>query len=299
MVGTILKAFPGTTLAIPVVIEDDDRNPINISGASVRFSIGGEVIETTAGVSVSIDGPNGAISIIVPDTVLGRLNEGSHKIGVEIIYASGMQETLLQGNLILEAESPNKTLVILNDQKIIQNLGGTIRISPGNMGKRTMAIVNFWPSKTSGFDKTDYVEMPNNKQTFQVKQFLQGVKSFGEISVPMPKRYDGGALRAAFHWSANSTSANKVRLGIRACAYADGEALDRPWGAAVEVTDTNGSVAYQERISSQTASFMPAGTPGGGRLLQLRIYRDGTNGAEDTLAATMNLLAVDIEYGIL
>jgi len=103
MVGTILKAFPGTPLEIPVVIEDDDRNPINISGASVRFSIGGEIIETTAGVSVSIDGPNGAISIIVPDIVLGRLNEGSHKIGVEIIYASGMQETLLQGNLILEA----------------------------------------------------------------------------------------------------------------------------------------------------------------------------------------------------
>jgi hypothetical protein len=192
----------------------------------------------------------------------------------------------------------NKTLIILNKQKSIQNVGGTIRITPGGAGKRTMAIVNFWPSKTSGFDKTDYVEMPNNKQTFQVKQFLQGVKSFGEISVPMPKRYDGAALRAIFHWSANSTSANKVRLGIQACAYADGEALDRPWGAAVEVTDANGSEAYQERLSAQTASFTPAGTPAGGRLLQLRIYRDGTNAIEDTLAATMNLQAVDIEYGV-
>jgi len=62
----------------------------------------------------------------------------------------------------------NKTLIILNEQKSIQNVGGTIRITPGGAGKRTMAIVNFWPSKSNGFDKTDYVEMPNNKQTFLI-----------------------------------------------------------------------------------------------------------------------------------
>jgi hypothetical protein len=103
MVGTIQKTFQGESLELPIVLEDDDGSPINISGASVRFSIGGEIIETTAGVSVSVDGPNGATTIIVPDAVIGTLSEGSHKIGVEIVYANGMQETLFQGNLILEA----------------------------------------------------------------------------------------------------------------------------------------------------------------------------------------------------
>jgi hypothetical protein len=103
MVGTILKIFQGESLELPIVLEDDDGNPINISGASVRFSIGGEIMEVTPGVAVSVDGPNGMITITVPDTVMATMAEGSYRVGVVIVYANGMQETLFQGNLILEA----------------------------------------------------------------------------------------------------------------------------------------------------------------------------------------------------
>jgi hypothetical protein len=51
------------------------------------------------------------------------------------------------------------------------------------------------------------------------------------------------------------------------------------------------------RISSATAACTLAGSPAGGQLAQIRVYRDADNGS-DTLAVDARLIAVKIEYGI-
>ena len=102
-------------------------------------------------------------------------------------------------------------------------------------------------------------------------------------------------MKAQFIWTANSTSTNSVVWQIQASATTDTEALDRTWSSAVTVTDANGASAYTNRTTSQTGTFTPAGyTAGKVTALQIRVFRDPTNGS-DNLAATARLIGVVLE----
>lgn len=154
------------------------------------------------------------------------------------------------------------------------------------------------PSGTSGASGPTKVSFPTNNRDVWVLDFSNGTSvTYAFWDIIMPDNWDGGQLTATFHWFANDTTTSGVRWGIAAVATGDGEALDAAFGTAAEVTDANGGVANQLRVSPATAGFLPGGTPAAGKTVTFRVYRDPAH-VDDTLAATARLLKVVIEYGV-
>jgi hypothetical protein len=112
--------------------------------------------------------------------------------------------------------------------------------------------------------------------------------------MPMPSDYNGGTITAVFYWAAGDASTNSVEWGLAARAYADGDALDQAFGTAQEVTDAN-QANDDVNISAATPAITIGGTPAAGNYVQFRAYRNPAD-ANDTLAATAELLAIRITY---
>lgn len=152
-----------------------------------------------------------------------------------------------------------------------------------------------WPSTSFGSAANSKVEYTTNDQDIYHLDFDQTSDENAQWTVVMPDSYDGGTITASMYWTANSTSTNSVVWAIQARAYADGDALDASWGTAQTITDANGSSANTLRISGSTSAVTIAGTPAGGQVVQIRVFRDADN-ASDNLAADARLIAVKIEY---
>jgi len=150
------------------------------------------------------------------------------------------------------------------------------------------------PSITSGAELV-LTEASTNKQVITTLDFDPDSIEYAQWALALPDDYNGGTMTAKFYWCANSTSSNAVVWGIQGVSYTDGSALDASWGTAVEVTDANGSTAYQLRITSETSAMTISGTPTGGKGVLFRAYRDATD-ASDTLASDAKLLFIRLKY---
>jgi hypothetical protein len=113
-------------------------------------------------------------------------------------------------------------------------------------------------------------------------------------SLVMPSDYNGGTVTAVFYWIANSSSTNGVAWFIQGNAYGDNEAVDLSWGTAVGVTDANNGT-HKLNISPASAAVTLAGSPAASELVQFRVYRDVSDGA-DTLAVDARLVAVKLSF---
>ena len=123
---------------------------------------------------------------------------------------------------------------------------------------------SIWQSLTNGFSAIAQIELPTNKVNTFVGDFVQAAQTYGEFDFALPQDYNGGTLTAIFYWIANSASANSVVWGIQGRAYADSNALDQAFGAAVEVTDAN-TGTNQVNISTTSAAITLAGAPAAGQ----------------------------------
>ena len=110
----------------------------------------------------------------------------------------------------------------------------------------------------------------------------------------MPSDYNGGTITAVFYWVAGDASTNSVEWGLAARAFADGDALDQAFGTPQEVTDAN-QANDDVNISAATPAITIGGTPAASNYVQFRAYRNPAD-ANDTLAATAELLAIRITY---
>jgi len=152
-----------------------------------------------------------------------------------------------------------------------------------------------WPTTTGGCASPAKVESTTNKQNYYVLDFDQSTDENAEWTLVMPDSYDGGTITAIFYWTAATGSGNVI-WAIKGRSYADDEAIDQAYGTAVGVTDgliTTGDV----HVSSATSAVTLAGTPAGGELIQIRIYRKASD-TGDTLNADARLIAVKIEYKV-
>jgi hypothetical protein len=129
----------------------------------------------------------------------------------------------------------------------------------------------------------------------QTLDFAQSVQSYVEWYVIMPSNWDASTITAKFHWTSTSTSTNSVVWGLAGRAHGNDDTLDQAFGMAVEATDANTATASQLHISAATAAITVAGSPAASQGVCFRAYRLGSGA--DNLAATANLLAIDITYG--
>lgn len=92
----MFSVYQGDTFSFPIFITDANRVPVNLTGVTVEFSLGvtGNVItEVSEGVTVTVDGPNGKISIAVTDTTMGEFPVGSYWVWTRVTYPDGTKET--------------------------------------------------------------------------------------------------------------------------------------------------------------------------------------------------------------
>ncbi len=164
--------------------------------------------------------------------------------------------------------------------------------------KQTMLLtgVGSCPSKTNGAIAQAMIEMPTNKQTLLLPAFPDGATKSVEWDVIVPDSYDGGTVKFKVYWTANSTSANSVKWGLKARAYGDDDALDQAYGTEVTITDANKSTAFDLNISDESEALSIGGTPAGGKLLHFCLSRLGADAA-DTLTVDAYLIGVLLEFG--
>ena len=162
-------------------------------------------------------------------------------------------------------------------------------------GQIILTAAGGWPSITSGCTAASLTETATNKNNYYSLAFGDnGVANYAEWNFPMPSDYNAGTVTAIFYWITSSATANNVEWGIDGVSWGDNETLDLAYGTRVLVTDTNNG-AGKVNISAATSAVTLAGTPAAGDLVSFRVRRDSSQ-ANDTLAASISLIAVRISY---
>jgi len=153
------------------------------------------------------------------------------------------------------------------------------------------------PTSTAGAGAVSSVEIPTNKHNYKIMPFGYATKSYANFSFPLPVGYNGGTISAYIFWHSTGTTSNGVRWGVQGSAIGDNDSLDPAWGTAVEVTDTATGTAYRNLKTSVMSAITLQGTPAGGELASIQVYRDPTHG-DDNLQEVVNLVAVWLVVGI-
>lgn len=149
------------------------------------------------------------------------------------------------------------------------------------------------PTTTAGCASATIVEAGTNDVDYTVLDFDASTEENCFTTFAMPDGWDAGTITAKFYWTAASGSGDVI-WGIKGRAFANDDAIDQAYGTAQTVTDTL-ITAGDVHVSSATNAMTFAGTPAGGQLVQLKIYRDADAGG-DTFSADARLIAVKIEY---
>lgn len=121
---------------------------------------------------------------------------------------------------------------------------------------------------------------------------------WSEVGFPfvLPPDYDGAALRASLHWTAQGgTPAQVVHWRIYCQSFADGEDLDGPTDNLLMPLLNSAEDVYQGAllVHRHDAVFTPTGA-GPGELCFLHVRRHSS--PSSTLAASALLLAVGLGY---
>jgi hypothetical protein len=176
------------------------------------------------------------------------------------------------------------------------NIGSTYNIKYGGADpNRTICLpaAALSPTTSSGCASVATVEAGTNDVDYKVLDFDQTSLENAFAIFSMPDSWDAGTITAKFIWTTAASSGNVI-WGIKGRAFADDAAIDQAYGTEQEVTD--GFLAAGDiHISSATGAMTFAGSPAGGQLVQLKIYRKASDGS-DTLNGDARLIAVVLEY---
>lgn len=149
------------------------------------------------------------------------------------------------------------------------------------------------PTMTNGCAPPSKVELPDNDIMLVSLNFDASTQEHAVWMFVLPDGYAGGAITPVFYWTAASGS-GKVVWGIQGRSLANDEALDQALGTASEATDT--LLAANDVHVVDGYAFTLAGTPAGGELCVIKVYRKAA-AAGDTLAVDAKLIGVKLEFG--
>jgi hypothetical protein len=106
-----IERYHGDTLVLPVTISDTSVNPSGeteytprpITGAAIKFKMG-PVTESSEGYSIVRDDAAGTFCITISAALMESLVLPAYNFSVEIVYESGIKETLFVGKLTLKED---------------------------------------------------------------------------------------------------------------------------------------------------------------------------------------------------
>lgn len=197
------------------------------------------------------------------------------------------------------------TTAIINTTSFYANLNfdvaGTFKVN--NTDINTIGQQTIWvpagaimPTTTNGA-LIGSIELQTNDVMLNYLAFDASTIEKAQIMIQMPKSWNEGTIIAQFVWAHPATTTNfNVRWGIRAVAFASGNAMDAAFGTAQEVVSTGGTTSSCY-ITSETPAMTVAGSPGAEELVCFEFYRDAVDGS-DTMAVDAYLIGVKIHYTI-
>jgi hypothetical protein len=95
-----LENYRGDSFQMDILVEDEDGNPEDFTGATFRMAIGTTILETTSGVTITDNDAGGTVFVFINYTVMSTLAVGTYDIDVEATWtATGRRETILKGVL--------------------------------------------------------------------------------------------------------------------------------------------------------------------------------------------------------
>lgn len=151
--------------------------------------------------------------------------------------------------------------------------------------------------RTSSGAVSGTVETTTNKVMIKTLDFDATTQEFAQFAIQMPKGWNESTLISQFIWSHATTTTNfGVVWGIEAVAFANDDALDTAFGANTTVLSTGGT-ANDIYISTETAPFTVAGTPGAEEYVVFQVFRNSAN-TSDTMAIDARLHGIKIHYTI-
>jgi hypothetical protein len=179
------------------------------------------------------------------------------------------------------------------DWDIVPMLSGSGYITQGT--HTLMIPAAAFMSRTTNGPSWGTSESSTNKVMSVGLDFDPATVEYAQISLPMPKSYNGGTITAQYIWSAGATG-NAV-WAMQAQFQRDDDVLDGAWGTAISVTD--GVTATTDRmISAFSTAITPAGTWAAESSLLLQVYRDAASGSDTINSNDARLLSVRLKYTI-
>tara|TARA_R100001530_G_scaffold38185_1_gene29600 strand:- start:3860 stop:4687 length:828 start_codon:yes stop_codon:yes gene_type:complete len=153
------------------------------------------------------------------------------------------------------------------------------------------------PTTTNGCSLLTLVELPTNKNNFNVLDFDGATKESGSFNIPqLPKSWDKGTVTFRPTFVVSSTSTSGVAWGFELVALAKGDANDVAYGtSSVFITSANGT-SYDEIIPTIFSSAVTiAGSPGNNETIEARIFRNPGN-AGDTFGSDARLKGITMQF---
>jgi hypothetical protein len=149
------------------------------------------------------------------------------------------------------------------------------------------------PRTTGGCAPAAWTELSTNKVMVPSLDFGYVGVEYAQWMFAWPDGYAGGTVTPVVYWTAASGS-GAVVWGVAGRSLANDEAMDQ--AVATGPTDAADSLitAYDVHVVAM-APLTLNGTPAGGELCIIQIYRDPTH-ASDTLGADAKLLGIKLEF---
>lgn len=209
----------------------------------------------------------------------------------ELNYVDGVTSSI---QTQLDAKAPIASPSFTGDVNLAT--GANIQVNSADP-YRTIVIPagSMSPTTTAGCASVATVEAGTNDVDYKVLDFDQTTEENAFVIFSMPDSWDGGTITAKFIWT-TAASSGDVIWALKGRSFANDDAIDQAYGTSQTVTDTF-IAAGDIHITSATSAITLAGSPAGGQLVQLKVYRDADAGG-DTLNGDARLIAVQIEYKI-
>lgn len=150
-----------------------------------------------------------------------------------------------------------------------------------------------WTSETQGANQGQN-EFPVNKVNTAAAQFASGSQSFWEISDILPG-YNGGDIRYQVCWFGLSADVDSVKYSFQAQMYANGDAIDQAFGAAVFVTQTNAGNG-DENVTPLSGPVVIRGRVAGNGRIQFKLGREATAAPSSDFAHIAQVTGVLVFY---
>lgn len=154
------------------------------------------------------------------------------------------------------------------------------------------------PRSTNGCAAVAFSNGASNQPDVPYLAFDGAAKEYAGICFVLPLSYESNtALRARFKWRrASGTGAANVVWGARGLAVADSASPAQNFGSDATVTDAADTTTADFAFSDWISDITLAGSPAGGQLAFIEVFRDGASGSDSLDSVDAWLTAVELQF---